>query len=673
MIKSLLLKFGETPEHPPLSLPIGSAVVIVGPNNSGKSRLLQELEHYITREARSSFMSFTRDPLSTQGYLILQDIEAEIPRSPNLRTALTSEIKRDLPEAAFTNPGTPLPEDAESLVKLLFELFPKATDMLEKGKLALTPEFKLVEGKLQKLLFPLLLNPSHVLAMLAEGDKAKETLEEKAKKHMEDIGQDLLDLLRAGIQFLKDLRERSHTQSPEEAILHFVQDGRICIKPYLPLLSPKTVRLDGKQRLLHVAPTPLPRQGEKGNNHLTRLLWNEGARRLLQKIVLESFGYHLSIDVSSFDQTRIKMSREPAEAYEHSFKPEALEYFRRATDIESFSDGVKSFVGLLAALLSDEYIVMLIDEPEAFLHPPLARRLGQELHQLSRDRGAHVLAATHSADFLMGCLQAAPDVHIVRLTYRQDVPSARLLPREALQQMMHDPLLRSTGTLSALFHEGAIVCEGDSDRAFYQEINERLLAQSERKVGAVDCLFINAHNKQSIHRVVGLLRRMGVPAAAIIDLDIIIDEKVLKELLTAVGTDTTTINTLGMAKGEFFHAFVKAAQDDVKKAKVLLKTQGLAALNESQRRSMESVFFDPLARLGIFIVPEGEVESWLAYLLPAGPRPAKQDWLTVLFEALGSDPHNEHYVRPRDGDVWDFMRKIARWIGDPKRQGMPTP
>jgi hypothetical protein len=276
----------------------------------------------------------------------------------------------------------------------------------------------------------------------------------------------------------------------------------------------------------------------------------------------------------------------------------------------------------------------------------------------------------------MGCIQAGPDVNIVRLTYRQGIPTARLLPLEDLQQMMHDPLLRSTGMLSALFHDGAIICEGDSDRAFYQEINERLCSQKSKE-GVDGCLFINAHGKQPIHRVVGPLRKMGVPAVAIVDLDILIDNEVLKELLAAVGADAAMINTLGMAKGQVHQAFITEAKkegaedkDAKARAKALLKSKGLNALDDKQRRTLKTIFFDPLAQQGIFIVPVGEVEGWLTGLLPEGAPPHKGNWLNTIFQAIGTNPHAPGYVHAGKGDVWDFMRDIARWINDPNRQGL---
>ncbi|HYO68341.1 MAG TPA: AAA family ATPase [Archangium sp.] len=668
MLKSLQLKFGETPNQQPLTIPIGSAVVLVGPNNSGKSRLLQELEHFLTR-----------GPHKSVEYLLLKDIDAEAPRSSSLHQALVSRIKEDLPKAVFTNPGEPI--DLESALKeFSLEDYSKAMDLFNKGTLALTPQQKLLVEKVKKSFsnsfssFGTFFQPSVTLAKLKEvekelADKEKE-LADKAESHREEVQQAIRDLTSAGIALLNDLRKNTHENSAETAILNVVKDGRISVKPYLDLLASKTVRLDGRQRLEHVRPTALPTRDSRGNNPLTRLLKDSEARQLLREIVHEAFGCYLALDVSDFDKTRIKLSAESPEEHElRPLEPAAMEYFSHAQDIEEFSDGVKSFVGLLSAVLSDEYLVMLIDEPEAFLHPPLAKRLGHKLHQLSRSRGAHILAATHSADFLRGCIQAAPDVNIVRLTYRGGVPTARLLPVEELQRMMQDPLLRSTGTLSALFHEGAVVCEGDSDRAFYQEINERLIASSE---GADGCLFMNAHSKQAIRRVVGLLRRMGIPAAAIVDLDMLSDESTLKDLLTAIGTDAATINTLGMTKGQFYRLFVDAAQGDKEKGKSLLKSKGLDALSENQRQSMMNLFLSPLAQLGIFVVPGGELESWLSTLIPEGVRPSKKEWLNTIFEALGADP-NHNYVSPKDGDVWDFMRRIADWMGDPNRQGMPSP
>ena len=85
---------------------------------------------------------------------------------------------------------------------------------------------------------------------------------------------------------------------------------------------------------------------------------------------------------------------------------------------------------------------------------------------------------------------------------------------------MRNPLLRSTGVLGALFYEFVIVTEADADRAFYQEINERLLDAGDGR-GIPNCLFLNAQNKQTVKSIIKPLREIGIPAVAVIDIDIL--------------------------------------------------------------------------------------------------------------------------------------------------------
>jgi energy-coupling factor transporter ATP-binding protein EcfA2 len=651
MLKSLVLDFGPTPGAPPLTVPAGSAIVLVGPNNSGKSQFLKELQFFLEKG---------RPRRSTLGR-ILRDIECELPRNERLLDELVGTIMKELPKHAFEKPGVPF--ELDSLLKGLdAEDLSTTTRLVKDGILVLGPQSQRLEAILDdafnvfKAYFAavdVLKNHQKLMAILSETDQSK----------LPELERVVLDLSLAGVKMLTDLNKIARERGRKAAIIEVIQDGRIRVSPYVSLLGPRTLRLDGQQRLEHVRPAPLPSAGQ--DHPLIRLLRSPEALQVLRQRVHEAFGEYLAIDVTSFSKTTLRMSSQAPGEHELSpLKPEAIEYFSQTRPIEDYSDGVKSFVGLLSAVMSSEYLVMLIDEPEAFLYPPLARRLGQNLHQLARERNAHIVAATHSADFLMGCIQASLDVNIVRLTYRRGVPTARLLPVIELKKMMLDPLLRSTGTLGALFHEGAVVCEGDSDRAFYQEINERLVR---RKQGVEDCLFMNAHNKQSIRRIVETLRKMGVPAAAIVDLDLLLDENVLKDLLLVAGAEPASINALGAIKGEFRQCFFPDGVDR-ETCKARLKEQGIKALSEKQQAAMKQLFFNPLAELGIFVVPVGELESWLQSLHPGG-RPAKQGWLHATFEALGSNP-SERYVHPTNGDVWDFVEAIGSWISNPSRGGM---
>ena len=117
----------------------------------------------------------------------------------------------------------------------------------------------------------------------------------------------------------------------------------------------------------------------------------------------------------------------------------------------------------------------MLDEAEAFLHPPMAYKLGKEISKSISD-GKRLFVSTHSSNFLMGCIQSGVPLDIIRLTYSNNVPTARHLENTRIAKLMRNPLMRSADVLSGLFYEYVIVTESDADRAFYQEINDRLLA-----------------------------------------------------------------------------------------------------------------------------------------------------------------------------------------------------
>ena len=110
----------------------------------------------------------------------------------------------------------------------------------------------------------------------------------------------------------------------------------------------------------------------------------------------------------------------------------------------------------------------------------------------------------------MGCVQGGAPINIVRLTFDNGSATARLLTKDRLVPLMRNPLLRSIGVLDALFYNAVVVTEADADRAFYQEVNERLLQANDPR-GIEGCLFLNAQNKQTVWDIVHPLRELGQP------------------------------------------------------------------------------------------------------------------------------------------------------------------
>ncbi|HJV77993.1 MAG TPA: AAA family ATPase, partial [Paludibacter sp.] len=330
-----------------------------------------------------------------------------------------------------------------------------------------------------------------------------------------------------------------------------------------------------------------------------------------------------------------------------------------ALDIKFASDGVKAFTGIITTIIAGDPKVILIDEPEAFLHPSLAANLGKEVSNSVNGTSKNLFVSTHSANFLMGCIQSGVPLNIIRLTYSNNSPTARILPSDKVLKLMRHPLLRSTGVLNGLFYEYVIVTEADSDRAFYQEINERLLMFEPDK-GIPNCLFLNAQNKQTIHEILRPLREMGIPCAAIVDVDIIKEGgTVWTSLLSSANIPEVTIQSTGTSRGNLKSKFDKKG--------INFKTQGgVDVLDNSDKEACNNLF-DQLDEYGIFAVRTGELESWLRYLeTKAGHSP---EWLIEIFQKLGEDPSIPTYIKPTTGDIWDFMLKIKKWFVNPIRKG----
>lgn len=95
---------------------------------------------------------------------------------------------------------------------------------------------------------------------------------------------------------------------------------------------------------------------------------------------------------------------------------------------------------------------------------------------------------------------------------------------------------------------------------------------------------------------------------------------------------------------------------------------GVAILNAADRQAAEDLL-NQLKQYGIFVIPNGELESWMRGLHATGHGPT---WLIEIFERMGEDPSNPNYVRPNGSDVWEFMSHIRNWLVDPIRKGIPT-
>lgn len=554
MIRKIKIKFGSSPTKPPLETDITPITVFVGPNNSGKSKILLEIQNFCN----------------------------------NGTVSATDVILQELDFSPIADPETEL------------------------NKYTLTPN----QGEF--------IQPQNVL--FGKG-QWRNQLDKNSLK-----------------LFLTD--NATHRQQFCQFFVTF-----------------NTIRIDGGSRINLVNDQAGGDLQGNPQNSFSVLFKDNAKRKEVRRIIYDAFKKYFVIDPTNLGQLRIRLSDNSptSDIQECGIHPEAIEFHRKALSIGSASDGVKAFTGIITTIIAGDPKVILIDEPEAFLHPSLASNLGKEVSNSVSGGAKNLFVSTHSANFLMGCIQSGAPINIVRLTYSNNSPTARILPSEKVLKLMRHPLLRSTGVLNGLFYEFVIVTEGDSDRAFYQEINERLLMFEPIK-GIPNCLFLNAQNKQTIHEIVRPLREMGIPCAAIVDVDVVKEGgTVWTSLLSSANIPEVTIQATAISRSTIKSRF------DAKGGN--FKTNGGVEVLDPADKEACNNLFDQLDEYGIFPVRQGELESWLKGLGATASH--SPEWLIEIFQKLGEDPTATNYVKPTTNDVWDFMTKIKTWFSNPTRKGIP--
>lgn len=334
-------------------------------------------------------------------------------------------------------------------------------------------------------------------------------------------------------------------------------------------------------------------------------------------------------------------------------------------------DGIRSFVGTLLALTACPHLLLLVDEPEAFLHPPQARIVGRKLAEASNAR--QIIAATHSADVVLGALSVAgANVQIIRVHRSGDHNGATSLAPAAVQEVARDPQWESTELLGSMFHVGAVLCEADADRRFYRWLAEE-----------VDLAFVACNGKGGLAKAAGALSKLGVPSAIVADFDVLGNEGELRAIILALEHDPDKIldaasryqdirralssgkvRTVEEISADLTQALQDAAQGKVERGPFLKR---VAEIVESSKSGYEAKkhginkftgelhvacrqLLEQLSTAGLFVVSRGELEGWWR----EGASDKKQ-WIVEAWERARSDP--DAFVEARQ-----FMRAVTSYV-----------
>ena len=143
----------------------------------------------------------------------------------------------------------------------------------------------------------------------------------------------------------------------------------------------KTLMLSVENRINLVNEQPARDLQQQPDTSFQVLLRDDKKRAELRRIVYEIFDKYLVVDPTALSILRLRLSeKEPSSIQEErGIDDRAIKFHEAAQLIDLAGDGIKAFVGIMAEIIAGDPKILLIDEPEAFLHPAVSHKLGKEI------------------------------------------------------------------------------------------------------------------------------------------------------------------------------------------------------------------------------------------------------------------------------------------------------
>lgn len=165
------------------------------------------------------------------------------------------------------------------------------------------------------------------------------------------------------------------------------------------------------EQRLHSASSPSSfNQLEQLPSHPIQVLYaNDEKESELSSYFHKAFNSHIIVNRGAGSVIPLHVGEKPTmQIGEDRVSRSYLERLGRLPQLQTQGDGMRSFTGILLDVFTSKHTITLIDEPEAFLHPPQARLLGKMLAK-NKPNDRQLFISTHSEDFLKGLLDADSD------------------------------------------------------------------------------------------------------------------------------------------------------------------------------------------------------------------------------------------------------------------------
>lgn len=312
--------------------------------------------------------------------------------------------------------------------------------------------------------------------------------------------------------------------------------------------------------------------------------------------------------------------------------------------LDQQGDGMKSYAGILFETIVADLDINLLDEPEAFLHPPQMRRLGETL---ASEVSGQLIVATHSSDIMRGFLEGTKgNVRVLRIR-REGLQNLVSEAQPAvIQELWARPELRYSNALEGVFHEETIICEDDSDCRVFNAVADYLAAKDDKSWK--DTAYVPTGGKHGVKKVAEVLRNIGVPIKVVFDIDFLSEKNVVRDTVQVFGGNWEEIEPLWTRVDAAVRSGVKPKSfEEIKDELIsliencngerlprgeiteamkqtsswnLLKKFGKDAIPNGEAQSQYENLKCRLEDIGIYLVPVGEIENFCRDLGSHGPK-----------------------------------------------------
>ncbi len=412
-----------------------------------------------------------------------------------------------------------------------------------------------------------------------------------------------------------------------------------------------------------------PREQKTRPQHI--LYDDDSLMKKISKLFKLAFGKDLIFDFRGGSKIPIHVGNIPNELVNcDRVNDEYVNEVRKNPLLDKQGDGMKSYCGILFETIVNDLDTILVDEPEAFLHPPQMKKLGSTL--VSEVNGQLVIA-THSTDILRGCLEGANgNVRILRITRKNDLNFICEASNDLIKEIWSKPDLRYSNALEGIFHEQVIICEDDSDCRLINSISDYLEVNSESQW--LDTVYVPTGGKHAIPKVAEVLRKIGVPVKAIFDIDFLSERTLVKKSVQAFGGEWSEVERLwenldrdvrggiqpksnSAIKDEIINIITRSNSDYIPKKEIIeeckqskswekVKKYGFRGIPNGQAQTNYNLLKEKLEDIGIYLVPVGEIENFCPDVGSHGPK--------FVTKVLSSIPMDDD----RLDDLREFVDKV---------------